>query len=540
MYSLRLRAHKPTLLAAVALGAIVSTADAQTVPTAPPAGPAQSAPSATATAPEAATPAANDVLLAQQAPQGNTQQPQGGFGTNAVVTGGLTPPGANANVPAQGPTPAEPEPAPEGIPAETPATSSDLEAVNADISGVRTDLENFKFQWQRERDIHTAITTRYLKIGGVVQARFGFQDQIVHGPTIHNRKTTFDVPTAQLTFNGSLYKDYEEGRNLNYSVRFGVSQQANTNNSFLNLLDANVSYDVLSTVDPESNRLSVTFGQQLLPFGLEVPATEELKPVIRNAQFSALGTGLSLVRREIGLIIRGELFPIVDYGYNYRVPILAYAFGVINGNGPNLVDDNNWKDLVARVAFTVPSDFNSILRQITIGASAVWGEGNVYIPAKTNPASPQVLVGRDTRARYGVDVYYNHWPIGVTYEFVEGQDPSATGTNKGNHNRLNAWSQSHTGTLFYSVGEQFVGAFRNQGRFDDWWPKTYQPFLRYDRYRANAKTKEVHTDVYTAGFNLFFAETTKFQLNYNLKNTATVGDKWKPNHEILAQAQFGF
>jgi hypothetical protein len=251
-----------------------------------------------------------------------------------------------------------------------------------------------------------------------------------------------------------------------------------------------------------------------------------------------------LVRREVGLIVRGELFPQVDYGYNYRVPILSYAVGVINGSGPNFLDDNNFKDIVGRVAFTIPTQFNSWLRQFTLGGSVVWGKGNTFIPAKAatamTPAVAPILIGKDTRARYGADIYYNHWPIGLTYEFVSGQDPAASGTNKDDAVRSEVWSRSHTATLFYSVGEQFVGAFRNQGRFDDWWPKTYQPFLRYDRYTPNKDKDTTYTEIYTAGFNVFFAETTKFQLNYNLRNPSAPGDKWNPHHEVLAQAQFGF
>lgn len=535
MYLHNIRGPKAALLVALALSG-ATRVSAQAAP--------EAAPAAGAAADKSQSGAEQPALLAQQR-EGEGKRAEGNFGQNSVVTGGVTPPGVERNPVAEGPQPpAETVPEDTGIPPETPATSTDIEAVNSDISGVRTDLENFKFQWQRERDIHTAITTRFLRIGGVVQARFGWQDEEVSNALVYKRETSFDVPTAQLTFNGSLYKDYEEGRNLNYSLRFGVSQQANTTNSFLNLLDANISYDALPTVDPESNRLSITVGQQLLPFGLEVPATEELKPVIRNAQFSALGTGLGLVRREVGLIVRGELFPLVDYGYNFRVPILSWAVGVINGSGPNFLDDNNFKDIVGRLAFTVPTEFNSWLRQITIGGSVVWGKGNNFIPAKaataTTPATTPILVGTNERARYGADIYYNHWPIGLTYEFVSGQDPTATGTSKDDAVRDERWSLSHTATLFYSVGEQFVGAFRNQGRFDDWWPKTYQPFLRYDRFTPDKKNDAIYSEIYTAGFNLFFAETTKFQLNYNLRNPSAPGDKWNPHHEVLAQAQFGF
>lgn len=51
-------------------------------------------------------------------------------------------------------------------------------------------------------------------------------------------------------------------------------------------------------------------------------ATEDLKPTINNALSTSLGN-LDLACRQVGLIFRGDAFPVVDYGYNYRAPILT-------------------------------------------------------------------------------------------------------------------------------------------------------------------------------------------------------------------------
>jgi hypothetical protein len=460
-------------------------------------------------------------------------------------------PPAEAVAPAGEPAPAD-VPV-ESVPSETPpslevpppvAEPSELEinvqTAQEDLQGLRTDVENFKFQWQRERDLHTAITTRYLKINGVVQGRFGWQDEKVNNANVRNRNTSFDINSAILGFTGTLYKDYEEGRNLTYNLRFGVSKQTNTNNSYLNLLDAQLMYNLLPSINPEDPLLTLTLGQQLLPFGLEVPATEELRPVIRNAQFT---TSLNLTRRELGLIVRGELFPQVDFGYNYRVPVIQYAFGVVDGAGPNILDNNGHKDITGRLAFTVPSDFNSWLRQVTIGGSVYLGRANQTI---TEMGATSV-VGTGRNNRYGVDFYYNHWPFGVTYEYIFADDQVASGTKAAIVRRY-LKRDSHTATAFLSFGEQFVGGFRNQGRLDDWWPKTYQPFVRYDRFNNDRDSKaKKYTDIYTVGFNLFLAETTKFQFNYNLTNNPyditrniPLRDEKRWTHEVLLQAQYGF
>jgi hypothetical protein len=473
-----------------------------------------------------------------QTPQPAPEQPSG----SAAGSTFPAPPAPDApEVPAQTQAAEPPAPAAPNPPGNPPP---DPQSIADDVQGLRSDLENFKYQWQHEIDIHTATTTRALQLGGTIQTRFGWADQATTNALVYNRHTSFDVPVALIFFNGNLYKDYKEGRNLTYSLRYGVSQQTNTNNSFLNLLDASITYSVLPTINPEEPALTITAGQQLLPFGLEVPATEELKPVISNAQFS---TRLNLARRDVGVMIKGDLFTQVDYGYNYRQAAIAYAFGVVNGSGPNTLDDNDNKDFLARVAFTLPSDYNSYLRELKVGFTGYWGKQNLY----TTDAS-KAFVGKGVKNRYGIDVYYNHWPFGFTYEFIRGRDAAVSAASTlGDVTRATLDSQSHTGTFFLSFGEQFEAGFKNQGKFDDWWPKTYQPFVRIDIFDADIHKPDTRTDIYTAGLNIFFAETTKFQLNYNRiiawayqdnppRPDPRVQVNQRFQNQVLAQFQFGF
>jgi hypothetical protein len=496
------------ILVAVALSSTPVFAQAAPVPATPAAQaePSASAEPSSATLPPGAVPPIGPLDTAPSA----AQQPQ--------APEGAAPPSAAS-------------PSAEAAPAEEPLdVKFELQSIRDDQQGVQTDLENFKFQWQRERDLHTAITTRALLITGVIQTRFGWIDQDTTNATTYARRSTFDIGSAIVGFSGNLFKDYEEGRNLTYTLRYGASPQTATNNSFLNLLDASITYSLLPTVDREAPALTVTVGQQLLPFGLEVPATEELKPVIRNAEFT---TSLQLARRDLGLIVRGDLFPQMDYGYSYRQALLAYALGVINGSGPNAADDNDHKDLIGRLAFTVPSDYNSWLRQITIGATAYYGKRNTFL------ADGKTLAGKGTKQRYGVDFYYNHWPFGLTYELIIGKDVATPGMSLAAPQRANITSRAQTATFFLSFGEQFVSGFRNQGRYDDWWPKTWQPFVRYDSLiRDTSKKTGTKVDTLTIGLNVFFAETTKLQLNYNRRDDQlnTLG----VSNEILSQLQFGF
>lgn len=408
----------------------------------------------------------------------------------------------------------------------------------AEFQGIQSDLENYKYQVQRERDTKTALSSRQLLINGVVQTKASYYDESQTAnpvgantaTAVNKRHSSFDLGAVQIGFIGNLFKDYDQGRNLDFNLRFGTSPQSGTNNSYLNLLDAQLIYNALPTLSADTGRLSITFGQQLLPFGQEVQSTEDLKPTINNALFSLPGYGYGLALREVGLIVRGDAFPTVDYGYNYRSPMISYAFGIVNGNGANKSDDNDDKNFIGRVRYTLPAEYNSWLRELSIGASWYQGKSNLF---ELNGTSAS-FAGKGDISRKGIDLYYNHHPFGLTYEYVHAEDETYVNATRDVYNRQ---SESHTGTLFWNLGEQFVKGFRHQGRYDDWWPKSYQTFYRFDTIDRDTNLNNQTIDIHSIGLNAFFAETTKFQLNVNHVDNAITNQKY---NELVAQFQYGF
>ncbi|WP_119632095.1 DUF3138 family protein [Methylocaldum marinum] len=431
----------------------------------------------------------------------------------------------------------------------------EVPATQEDIQGLTTDLENFKWQWQRERETHTALSTRALTIGGTVQGRYGWNEAKFSGGDVVRRDNSFDIGAALISFSGNLYRDYEEGRNLLYRVSFGASPQ--TGVASANLLDAQVSYDVLPTINLEESRLRLTLGQQLLPFGLEVNATEDLKPLIQNALFTGASIplttkdgrsvsipGTGLAARQIGFIARGDLFPQVDWGSNYRAPIVEYAIGVVNGNGANRSDDNSAKDFIGHLGFTAPVDYNSWLREIKIGGSFYFGTQNVretYYTDASRTATATTLLDEGEKNRVGLDFSYNHNPIGLTFEWVRSWDevyPGISPFKTKSPEHYIRKGEAFTTTLFYNFGAQFVKSYRSQGRYDDWWPKSYQVFFRWDSWDPDIRNANDKIQYLTPGINIFFAETTKLQLNYY--HQILEDSNIERNDQFLAQIQFGF
>lgn len=409
----------------------------------------------------------------------------------------------------------------------TPATSDDIE-------GLRSDLENYKYDQSRQYERQTVKSARDTTLYGTVQLRANVQD---NNTAPNTPKSTFDIGAALLGVRGNLFKDYNEGKNLDYQASFGYSKRNDgTNNSNFNLLDAFLRYHVFSTNGgAEVPRLNLTLGQQLLPFGLDVQSPEDLRPTINYASAPSY---LGLFTRQNGLIVRGDVKPFVDYGSNYRAPLFEYALGVTNGNGSNKTDDNNSKDYIGRVAFTLPVDYASWLRELKFGASYIKGEAKIAGDDKAQ------------RDRLGFDIYYNHAPFGVSYEYLQGRtDYAVAATGLIPASIQNAKAEGHTFTAFYTVGDQFYNSIKSNAKFDDFWPKSIQGYYRYDSYNPNKNQKDYldtasgrigEYDIHSLGLNLFFAQTTKFQLqlNHYIYDLETASQK--DSNELQAQFQYTF
>lgn len=419
-------------------------------------------------------------------------------------------------------------------------------ATQADLDGLRADLETYKYDQARQYERTTAKTIRNTTIGGTITASASWSDPKSPAPTATNenerRTWGFDTPSGTLTFNGVLFRDYTEGKNLTYT--FGL-----TGSSSIAVQDAFLRYSFAPTNggpdDPVGN---VSFGQQQVPFGLEAQANTEIRPVIAGAQFlSAPGQGgANFGNRQIGLVLRGDAWPNVDRTTNYRSALVEYAAGILNGNGPNTGDNNNKKDLVGRIAFTVPADYNSWLRELKFGASYYKGYSNLTDTALT------AVTDNGRSDRLGFDINYTRLPWSVAYERVEGRDDAFATTT-------NAAPYTGTGTIRtrksvgqyvnigYTVGEQFLASSRNQGKFDDYWPKTIQYFVRYDTYDADTEggRRGDESKLTTFGLNAYFAETTRFQVNYVLRRndsplTGYTLARPKDTKSLVARFVYGF
>ena len=478
---------------------------------------------------------------------------------------------AQATAPAPAPSPASAEADPATVDAQTPATK-------ADIQGIRADFENYKYETARNFERKVPSVTRNTAIGGTIQVRGTWQNPaqnagVANGATGGNttyqatpRHTSFDVPSVTLSFAGNLFRDYTEGKNLTYQLglasgsNFAGSPQSGTsanrtlgvssaNGSQLSITNANLAYSFFPTNGgQEDPKGTLTAGQQLVPFGLEAQANEEIRPVINSAQFTSALSGINT--RQIGLVYRGDSLVNVDYTNNYRSTLLEYAAGVVNGSGPNKSDNNGRKDWLARLAVTLPADYNSWLRELKLGVSYYRGYANI---ANTT-TNAVVRVGHANRT--GFDVNYTHLPYSIAYEFAQGADDALVGPAASADPASPVFTRKSRGQYInvgYTWGQQFLASEKSLAKYDDYWPRSYQVFLRLDKFDADtanspglrAGSVGDETRITTLGLNAFFAETTKLQLNYLLgRNDRPVAgytaDRPRKTQGVQAQFQYGF
>ncbi len=388
----------------------------------------------------------------------------------------------------------------------------------AELDGVRAEIATLRDQLTQRLDKTIANSKRSLSISGSTQTRYSVSTS--------PNKNGFLFNSAILSLKGYLKRDYEEGKSISYTLGLGSNTSYN-----LQPTDAYLQYSIGQSLDIDKPYLNVNIGQQKKNFGLEATTTEDKQPAINLAQFASK---LGLSARDIGIRFYGDLFPVVDLGYNYRIPLIEYSLGLYNGSGPNTADTNQDKDIEGRIVINAPAGYYSPYRGLALGGSFYRGKQDLYKGTTLITKGE----GEAKKIRYGTDLSYVSAPFGFTAEYVIGKDEKAlSGLTLANAVRATTESKGYTVTLFYEWGEQFYKNSRNQSRNDDWWPTTFQPFLRYDHWDPDTAAANNESNITTLGFNIFFAETTKFQLNYSISDDKAVNLK---QNTFAAQFQFGF
>jgi hypothetical protein len=305
-------------------------------------------------------------------------------------------------------------------------------------------------------------------MGGYVQPRWEWTDA-----EVGDAYNSFRIRRAYWYIVGSVFPDWD----VFFSYEFvpGV------------VIDANITYKYAPW-------LQVTAGQFLLPFSLEqLTSGSKLLTIERAMVSNALAD-----HRDIGIRFAGTLME----------EKVGYGAAVVNGNGINTTDENEKKDIVARVVARPWCTGEGPLCGLTaaggiqIGEQTVWG---------VDELGADVDLGDEKRTRYIGTIQWVYGGIDVQGEYL-----------------YEKWDDTDVES----------DGFYIQGGYG--WPVNgmiVEPVVKYESYDPDDAVSDDETSVITIGANLHFngvKHLTKLQANYRIIDEEPVDTD---NNEFIVQWQ---
>ena len=244
--------------------------------------------------------------------------------------------------------------------------------------------------------------------------------------------------------------------------------------------------------------LNVTIGQSLIPLSLENLTSSSKFELIEFSQVvdALAARGKDIIGNQnghdLGIQLGGTILKLKDR------PVIDYKLGVFNGSGINTVDNNDTKDIAARL----------ILHPVTgLDLGAAIYNGSRFVPeVKTGTVvtTPSRSVDRN---RYGFDLSYDLKNLSVRSEYIYGKDDITEREG------------------YYLLGGYYL------------LQKKVQLVAKYDFYDADkAKADDASTWV-VLGANYNFNANTKLQVNYSIKQEEVTNID---NNFANVQFQIGF
>lgn len=310
-------------------------------------------------------------------------------------------------------------------------------------------------------------------------------------------KEGFDAPTDYNSFSFRRARLGVTG-NIPYDISYYVMAEFSTFMKGPYLLDAYIAYNRLGPW------LTISLGQFKSPFGLELnTACHKLHTIKR----SAVVNNLAHPFRDIGLMLSGGTDSLQFFGlHNHN--IITYKLAILNGTGINEWDDNNSKDIVARLVIS-PWKF------IRIGGS--------YRHGSQAPAQPDLA--QDQRTRWGGDIELEFGDFLFQGEYIWGEDKGSSVEGGG-----------CGGDPVVVLGNFVKSGYFTQAMYMT--PIRLQPVLKYESYDSNLDMTDDLLTTITIGLNYWINDWTRLQANYLINDNQNNVEYFQSQFIFQAQVNF--
>lgn len=373
----------------------------------------------------------------------------------------------------------------------------------------RTEKEKLEKEREREREKREKKDAKggleMPKLSGFVQGMYIAnldQDGKLTDNTLRMRR-------VRLSVEGNLFKG------LTYKIQGDFSRSPM-------LVDAFLKYKVC-------DEFAIQLGQFKTPFSIESP----INPV--NLEIFDYGEGIQklvgysdvcgvgALGRDLGIMATGNLFPIKgEEGIDYHV--VNYSLGLFNGNGANIVDNNNRKDVVGRL------EVHPGLKNLTLSGSYYWG---MYrnTTVENQIVADGVAVGKTAfdngiRNRWSAGIQYNDGKLLIRSEYISGK----TGCKIGG---LDEHAEPIIlDYILYSKGYYAVAGYNFLLGKDQ--IQKLMPVLRYEHFTNDVIN--AGTNWYTVGLNYWPIKSLNFKLDYSFVQKPIGGN----THRIVGILSYKF
>ena len=286
----------------------------------------------------------------------------------------------------------------------------------------------------------------------------------------------FSIKRARLDFQGHFSSQFDYRLLVDFVGQSGANGTAPTGGQLISpfLVEAYVVYKPFTWLNFKAGQMIIAFSQENMTQDRNLDMIERSQVVnalvarkgdAANGLVDSLGNQNG---RDIGVQVGGSIGKIQDHY------LLDYAFQVLDGAGINTLDNNQSKDIDARLVFHP-------LKWINVGGSYYDGYDRFTSSLNTD----------QKRTRWGTELALVQDSWSIKGEYIKGQEGAHKPTN-------------HDG--WYGQAAYFI------------LPKQLEALFRYDWYDPNTAKANVKSTYYDLGLTYFFNVWTKIQVYYSIRN----------------------
>jgi len=323
-----------------------------------------------------------------------------------------------------------------------------------------------------------------INIFGYIQPQYQYQMLGENGAFTKNEdQSSFSFKRARLGVIGNIPYDFTYYFMMEYSPERGIG-----------INDAIITYNRFPFAKFSAGMFKAPFSAE------QIQGCHKLYTIDRSTVVNQLAGPI----RDTGIMLSGSLDSIAGIK---NKKLISYNLALFNGEGRGVIDQDNRKSFVARLAV-------SPVKHFSIGGNYKFGK----------TPNTDTTLDDDTSSRFGIDLKVDYKNFIVLGEYISASDVGSYTTGGGCSGEP---IETHQGSL--DRNGYFVTALYKT-------PWNFEPVFKYETFDADVDVDGDIVNTMTFGVNYFFNEWTRLQINYKYNYEETFAAEI-PNDMFMIQLQ---